>query len=573
MKARILIVDDDRSIRVTLKHFLSEKGHKVTSAKDYSEAKHLITEQYFDLIIADIILGHMSGIDLLKDIDNRNMNCPVIMITGSPDIKTATEALRLGAFDYVPKPVTKEILLHVSSLALKHKSLNDEKEKYRLHLETIFKNINEGIITVDNSCVIREINGTAKRICGFSKNDKEKLLSSRKFFCDGKCVEIINETINKKRHIEVYRHECRQQNSTEKIVTLNASPLIDDHGVFSGAMLMIRDETHLDCLERNLQERKQLHNLVGRSDKMQKIYSLIEDLADVQTTVLITGESGTGKELIAEALHYSGNRKDKPLIKVNCSALQENLLESELFGHVKGAFTGAVENKSGRFQKADGGTIFLDEIGDISKRIQLKLLRVLQEKEFECVGTSTPIKVDVRVISATNQDLHEKVKSGEFREDLYYRLKVVDVKLPSLRENREDIPLLVNHFLKTFNRNLNRDIEAVSAQVTKVFMEYQWPGNIRELEHALEHAFVVCHNSTITLDHLPVELKRTGAAQGTSNENNEPDDKKVILHTLEKSGWNKSKAARILGISRPTIYRKIKENKIRENSSNKSMTH
>jgi two-component system response regulator HydG len=302
-----------------------------------------------------------------------------------------------------------------------------------------------------------------------------------------------------------------------------------------------------------------LINIIGKSAGMQKIYSLIGDLADVSTTVLITGESGTGKELVADALHFTGSRRENPLIKVNCSALQENLLESELFGHVKGAFTGAIHNKTGRFQKADGGTIFLDEIGDISKVIQLKLLRVLQDKEFERVGESVSIKSDVRVIAATNQDLRQRVSSGEFREDLYYRLKVVELAQHPLRDRKDDIPVLVDHFIQKFNKKINREIEAVSDDVMNRFMDYDWPGNIRELEHALEHAFIICHDRTITLDHLPPEFKEICLENESPETENCDVEAEAILQALKQCDWNKAKAARLLGISRPTIYRKIKE--------------
>jgi transcriptional regulator with PAS, ATPase and Fis domain len=327
-------------------------------------------------------------------------------------------------------------------------------------------------------------------------------------------------------------------------------------------MLVIKDETRLDVLERDLQERKQVHNIIGQSKGMQRVYSLIDDLADVYSTVLITGETGTGKELVADALHYRGSRREAPLVKVNCSALQENLLESELFGHVKGAFTGAIDSKRGRFQKAEGGTIFLDEIGDISKIVQHKLLRVLQNREFERVGDSVPIKADVRVVTATNKDLRKKVSSGDFREDLYYRLKVIEVALPPLRERREDIPILVEHFINRFNKKMNREIDAVSDDVMNIFMDYHWPGNVRELEHTIEHAFIVCHSRTITLEYLPSEFEDHLSISRPLLEEHDGDESKAILHALEKCGWNKSKAARLLGMSRPTIYRKIKELKL-----------
>jgi transcriptional regulator with PAS, ATPase and Fis domain len=290
---------------------------------------------------------------------------------------------------------------------------------------------------------------------------------------------------------------------------------------------------------------------------MRQLAALIARAAPADSTVLIRGESGTGKELVAEALHTGGERSRKPLVKVNCSALPESLLESELFGHVKGAFTGALHERVGRFQKAHGGTIFLDEVGDLSPRIQGELLRVLQEREFERVGDSTTVHVDVRVIAATNRSLRDMVRRGEFREDLYYRLKVVEIHMPPLRERREDIPLLVDHFRRKYRTVFDKTIEAVSQDVMKVFLEYPWPGNVRELEHTMEHAFILCPNRTITLDHLPPDL--TGPA-GPSDCGVKPPgnaDLKTLLDALERAGWNKAKAARSLGINRATLYRRM----------------
>jgi transcriptional regulator with PAS, ATPase and Fis domain len=300
---------------------------------------------------------------------------------------------------------------------------------------------------------------------------------------------------------------------------------------------------------------------------MQKVYSLIKSLANVQTTVLVTGESGTGKELVAEALHLSGDRSHKPLVKVNCSALPESLLESELFGHVKGAFTGAIRDNIGRFHRADGGTIFFDEIGDISPKVQLKLLRVLEEREFERVGSSAPTKVDVRLIAATNRNLMEKVGNGELREDLYYRLKVIEIKLPPLRDRREDIPLLVEHFRNGFNVKFKKDIEGISSEVLEAFLKYPWRGNIRELEHTMEHAFVLCNRNIITFDDLPYEFMAAPEAVRNSAIENAEADTQGILEALKKTAWNKTKAARLLGIDRVTLYRKIKRYNITEDSS------
>jgi DNA-binding NtrC family response regulator len=341
-------------------------------------------------------------------------------------------------------------------------------------------------------------------------------------------------------------------------------PLFGHQEKFNGCVIVVKDETKLVELESDLRERQQLQNIIGKSEKIQKIYSSIEALAEVQTTVLITGENGTGKGLVAEALHYHKKSSKNPFVVVNCTSLSDNLLESELFGHVKGAFTGAVSDRIGRFQKANSGTIFLDEIGDITNTMQLRLLKVLQDQEFERVGDSTSIKVNVRIIAATNQDLRKKVRQGKFREDLYHRLKVMELTIPPLRERREDIPLLVDHFLEKFNKKFNKNIKAISIDVQKIFMEYKWPGNVRELQHALENAFVLCNHSFITIDNLPSEFQNLSTAGIRHLEKRKPYDRHTITQALKETGWNKAKAARLLGIGRRTIYLKIKEYDITE---------
>ena len=285
------------------------------------------------------------------------------------------------------------------------------------------------------------------------------------------------------------------------------------------------------------------------------------------STVLINGESGTGKELVAEALHTSGSRRNKPFIKVNCSALPETLLESELFGHVKGAFTGAIANKMGRFQKADGGTIFLDEIGDISPAMQMRLLRVLQEREFERVGDTATIKVDVRVITATNHDLAERVRQGKFREDLYYRLNVIKLLLPPLRERKGDLEPLIDHFIERFAASFHKTISGISNQALEVLQRHSWPGNVRELQHVLEHACVLTRSNQVDLESLPHDLvaqppqtaspQQTAAAAATPAAAPASNCPVSIQEALAKAGGNKSKAAKLLGISRRTIYRQL----------------
>jgi len=570
MKGRILVIDDEENILSDFKNILVSKGHYVAVAKNYNEAITMLSEKKFDLLFTDIILEDISvesdktGIDILREVKKRNLNSPVVLITKAPNIDTAIDALRLGAFDYVPKPVREDVLLYVTKKSLLYKALLDERERYRSNIEAIFRSVKDAIITVDDKLIIIETNEAAEKICGITREDISKPFDSVTNGCNGKCREAFKETINKKGQVEIYRVECRHKNRPAQTINITTYPLINSAGVFSGAVLVVKDETRLAVLESELKERREFHAIIGKSEDVQKIYSLIESLCDVQTTVLITGESGTGKEMVAEALHYTGVRGGKPLVKVNCSALSEELLESELFGHVKGAFTGAVKDRLGRFQTADGGTIFLDEIGDISPKIQLKLLRVLQEMEFERVGDSNPIKVDVRIAAATNQDLKEKVNRGKFREDLYYRLKVVEINLPPLRDRSEDIPLLTNHFLDKFNKKIKKNIRGISPDVERILMEYRWQGNIRELEHAIEHAVILCRQDTIAVEHLPQELREFKALPPAARYvRYEGDEYKAIIQALEKTGWNKAKAARLLGMSRKTMYRKIEEYKIK----------
>jgi len=564
MTSRILVVDDEESIRITFQTLLLREGYRVSIAKDYDSAIELIHENDFDVMFVDIILGMEKGIDILRQVKDRAAYCPVVMITGKPDIETSTEAVRQGAYDYLTKPINKDTLLRIAAQALSHKKLWDEKnrviaenERYRRNLEAIFKSIQDAIVTVDIDMRVIEANEATGGICGFVSDDIiGKSYTGINGQCKKSCEKVLLETLQAKERVSEYRIECMHKVRPRQVVELTCSPLTDEGDEFIGAVLVIRDISRLTDLERELKERHQFQHIIGKSPKMIEIYKLLEDLADTETTVLITGESGTGKELVASALHYSGIRAFKPMVSVNCSALSENLLESELFGHVKGAFTGAIKDRAGRFEMADGGTIFLDEIGDISPRIQLKLLRVLQERVFDRVGDSRSTEVDVRVVAATNKDLKEEVRLGNFREDLYYRLKVINIELPPLRKRLDDIPLFIDHFFSMFNQRFGKEIQGVSDDVLKLLMRYSWPGNIRELEHAMEHAFVLCHGSTITIADMPSDIKEF-TIKKTDYDRSPEDEKSDILKALESTGWNKAKAARLLGISRQTIYRKI----------------
>lgn len=552
----ILVIDDEDSIRFTFESFLTDAGHDVATASDYYAALELITHQRFDLIFSDIMLGDTCGIDILRAIREIDHEVPVIMITGYPTIETASEAVRLGAFDYLQKPVNQEMLLKSVRSVLRLRTVEQEKTRYQTHLEAIFRSVKDAIITFDSDMNILEMNDAAVAICGASSETDNRNFNSVLQNCSGKCQKVLQEVLQHKKPLELHRIECQRVGNPLQVVNLSISPLVAGTGVHCGAVLVARDESRLEVLEKNLRARKQFQNIIGGSEKMQQLYAMIENLADVQSTVLIMSESGTGKELVANALHYKGNRGQKPLIKVNCSALPENLLESELFGHVRGSFTGALKDKVGRFELADGGTIFLDEIGDISPATQVKLLRVLQEKEFERVGDSRPRKVNVRVISATNQNLMDKVRQGSFREDLYYRLNVVKISIPPLRERLDDLELLTGHFLRKFSVKFDKRILSASSDVYTILRSYNWPGNVRELEHTLEYACIMCRQEHLTADYLPPDFASILPTQ-VQAKNEDGISTEAIIQALEKAGGNKSKAARILGISRRTIYRKF----------------
>ena len=432
--------------------------------------------------------------------------------------------------------------------------------EHRNRLRAIFRSVKDAIITVDTDLRVIEANQAAQTICGLeTKQIIGKIFTDVSNRCDNACHEVLLETLKRKSSIKGYQVECGNPQRPSQKSDLSCSPLMDKNGKFMGAVLVIRDITRLNELERELAERSRFQKIIGKSRPMRELYKLMEDLADLETTVLITGDSGTGKELVAKALHNIGNRAFKPFVTVNCSALAENLLESELFGHIKGAFTGAVKDARGRFETAEGGTIHLDEIGDISARIQLKLLRVLQEKEFERVGDSATMRADVRIVASTNKNLKQKVIDGEFREDLYYRLKVVEIQLPPLRDRLEDVPLLVDHFIQKFNKVFGKQVKKLDDEVLGVFMAYPWPGNIRELEHTIEHAFVLCHDNAIHLRHIPTDIRELHMSGKVSARRAPEKDRGDIEAILKQTDWNVAKSARLLGIGRRTLYRRISQ--------------
>ncbi|WP_028585999.1 sigma-54 dependent transcriptional regulator [Desulfogranum mediterraneum] len=581
----ILVIDDEESLRDTFQFFLRNQGYSpVITAASYTEAIEAINSQRFDLIISDIVLGGSSGIDFLRSIREKGLDCPVVMITGYPNVETAAEAVRLGAFDYIPKPVEKETLLKTARLALHQqhleqarKTAEQEKEHYRIFLETVFKSVTDSIVTVDANLQIMDMNPAARLLFNELHPEQMDNFTLAALCAREEYTALKNDLLQVlKSGVEITQHrlECTTSANQSKVLSVCTSPLHGTAGSPDGAVLVIRDMTNPGL--QAMGKRRFFHGFIGESEVMQAAYTMIENVGKVDITTLITGESGTGKELTAEALHLESHRKNRPLVKVDCTAIPENLLESELFGHRKGSFTGADRDRMGRILQADGGTLFLDEIGDISSMMQLRLLRFLQESTFYPVGQDTPIKVDVRVITATNVDLKEKVRSGEFREDLYFRLRVIEVMLPPLRERGRDIILLARHFIEKIAQKIGKSINGISDQAIQEIMRYPWPGNVRELQHVMERACVLCNGPSISTRELPAEvIDFTPYAPQPSAP--QPDHanhamavpappptaplsmEERILDTLRKTGGNKAKAARLLQIDRTTLYRKIKE--------------
>jgi two-component system, NtrC family, response regulator HydG len=571
----ILIIDDEASIRLTSEMFLTRAGYgPITTASTLNEALIAIKENEFDLIVSDIVLEAERGTDLLCKIREAGVKCPVVMVTGFPDLDTAAEAVRYGAFDYISKPVNKETLLKLVRQALKHWELENERkqllyenEKFKRYVDAIFRSVRDAIITIDNEMNIVQLNDTAKRWLQYSETDKLISLASCQSEMGKACLQDAQQVLSSRQEVREHQVECRKRDGNIRIISLNAAPLEDGFDEFNGVVIVARDIT-LPELERGSNSRNKFHGYVGCSQVMQHVYNLIENVGKVDTAVLVTGESGTGKELAAEALHAESQRRDMPLIKVDCAAMPEELLESELFGHRKGAFIGADRDRPGRLLQADNSTLFLDEIGDISPRIQLRLLRFLQKKNFTPVGQDIPIAVNVRIIAATNVNFTDKVKEGSFREDLYYRLKVVEIKLPPLRDRKGGVPILVHHFLSMFREKLKRNFHGISDQAMEALVRYSWPGNVRELSQIIERACVLCDGPTISLEHFPEEIQKPASSISEKIESpahlmtiaNLPpyvSEEDEILEALKHARGNKSKAARMLNIDRSTLYRKM----------------
>jgi len=459
-KYDILIVDDEPLIRESLYEIFRIDGYNAHMASSGEEAVKVAKGQKIDIVVTDMKLPTMSGIEMIDHLKTLSRDIEIIVITGYGSIETAVEAMKKGAYDYITKPI----------------------------------------------------------------NDNEIKM-------------VINRIMEKK--------EIIAENRSLKQLVAQSFP-----SSFCG--------------------------IIGFSEKMQRVYHTIESVAGSNATILIMGESGTGKGMVAKAIHQmDAGRVAKPFVEISCGALSETLLESELFGHVKGAFTGAIKDKEGRFEFAKGGTIFLDEIDAFSLNLQVKLLRVLQDGVFERVGDNVTRKTDARIIVATNRQLTELVESGDFREDLYYRVNVISIVMPSLRERKEDISLLTEHFIEMYNKKNNKKIEKVSDEVLGLFAEYNWPGNIRELENAIEGAVIMCKTDVINKWDVPNVAKFSSSesfrpAEGkTLKRVMEDPEKEVIVSALNECNWNRNKAAARLGINRTTLYNKMKKYNITNHRSGK----
>ncbi|MBF0141925.1 MAG: sigma-54-dependent Fis family transcriptional regulator [Magnetococcales bacterium] len=569
----VLVVDDDELIRDMVAVVMGRSGQETTPAGTLQEALGALRRQGFDLVIADLCLPDGSGLQVLAEVQKNHPRTYVIFVTGYPELDSVREALRQGAFDYLIKPIMPTELIHVVGRALEHKHFQEEREMLGNRLEAVFRGVDDAIIAMDERFSIIQVNAAAERLLGPGVPVVGQLLGERAGWLFNSVKSLLQQVQEQPEGKRAFCMVALNDNGRERILSCSASPFHDPKPNATGTILVVRDESQLTRLEPGLRSRQGWHGLVGASRPMREVYELIELLAEVDSTALITGETGTGKELVVRALHEASPRRERPFVAVNCAALPPGLLESELFGHAKGAFTNAVRDKAGRFKLADGGTIFLDEIGDLSMEMQVRLLRVLQEQSFEALGDNRPIRVDVRVVAATHRNLLERVREGLFREDLYYRLKVVEVRIPPLRERKADLPLLIDHFLARFNARLKRSVKGVSEEVLEVFMEHHWPGNVRELEHVLEHAVVVARQPILVWSNLPPELRaRTAspleARPPASGQRGRPlkgglavgewPDRESILQALEESRWQVGVAADRLGVSRSTLWRRMK---------------
>jgi PAS domain S-box-containing protein len=429
-----------------------------------------------------------------------------------------------------------------------------DKELTKLILDSI----SEGVFTVDKYCIITSFNRSAERITGFKASEalgKHCFDVFRTEVCHRQCA--LKDTLKTHNPIENARVSIITRDGRELPISVTTTMLKNDKDEIIGAVEFFRDITEIDILQKSLEKKSTIRSIISVNPKMQSIINLLPDIAESECNVLIQGPSGSGKELFAQVIHGLSPRRYGPYIKLNCAALPANLLESELFGYEKGAFTDAKKSKPGQFGLANNGTLLLDEIGELDMALQVKLLRVLNNGEYRPLGSTKTYHTNARILAATNTNLEKAIENDRFREDLYYRINVVDIDIPPLRERPEDIPLLVNHFIKIFKKRSRKDIERLNPEALAVIRQHPLPGNVRELENAIEHAFVMCHDNEIGIEHLPQHIiNRSIPVNG--NYSRKPNERDIILEVLRRYNGNKGKTARELGIHRSTLWRKMK---------------
>ncbi len=430
-----------------------------------------------------------------------------------------------------------------------------------VEMRMILDSVADGVFTVDGEFIITSFNRAAEDITGVPVDEAIGRPCCEVFraeICEGECA--LKQTVRTGRPVVNRAVYILRADGARVPISVSTAILKDSRGNLAGGVETFRDLTLVEALRREVEKSFTFEDMLSSNQRMKEMFGILPDVALSDSTILIEGESGTGKEVLAKAIHRLSNRSDKPLVTVNCGAIPDTLLESELFGYKAGAFTDAKRDKPGRFAQADGGTILLDEIGDITPALQVRLLRVLQDKSFEPLGGTKTVTADARVIAATNKDLRALVDQGDFREDLYYRIRVFRLALPPLRERKEDVPLLAQHFIDRFNRLKGKDVSGLSRESLLAFMDYDWPGNIRELENALEHAFILCHGGLIELHHLPEPLRQSsGSSHGfLTGATLAEIEARVIRETLARNKGKKLATARELGINKTTLWRKMK---------------
>jgi PAS domain S-box-containing protein len=448
-------------------------------------------------------------------------------------------------------------------------------EHETLELQTILDTMADGLFVIDREHRVVRWNRSMERLTGYSAaemlGNSCTVLRCNRGDVKSQILGMLDCEASARGQVEGQEVLIRRKDGGDIALMVSARMMQDDTGAVEGTVVTFTDISHLRQLEsenRHLRElareEASFHNIVGRSARMREVFRLIELAAASDESILILGETGTGKELVARAIHFHSSRREGPLVSVNCSALSESLLESELFGHVKGAFTGAIRDYVGRFESAGGGTLFLDEIGELPPLVQVKLLRVLQEHTVERVGEGLPRKVDVRVIAATHRDLREQLRLGEFREDLFYRLNVFPIRLPALRDRKEDLELLLAHFIDKFQKRTGKTITGLAPDALRILMDHNWPGNVRELENAVAHAFVTCPGGLIGPFDLPIELRQvelrvpSSSPRMTAEPIHGPVSREALLRLLEECDWNKAEVARRLDMDRTSVWRRMK---------------